>query len=104
MTTAMKERELRAVAKCHICDKGFGHTGLPLFWRVQVTRYGVDADAVRRQDGLTAMLGGHAALAQIMGTDDDMAKPIGDSTTITVCESCATDKSVPVALLVPEEK
>lgn len=98
----MKERELRAVAKCHLCDKPFGHTGLPLFWRVQVTRYGVDAKAVRQQDGLTAMLGGNAGLAQIMGTDADMAKPLANPTTITVCENCATDKLVPVALLVPE--
>ena len=83
----MKERELRAIAKCAICDKPFGHSGLPLFYRVTIERYGVDLSAVKRQDGLGAMLGS-AALAQVMGEDAEMATVI-DSGCLTVCEPCS---------------
>jgi len=95
----MKESALRAAADCAICRQPFGHTGLPLFWRVSIVRYGVDLSAMRRQDGLTAMLGGHARLAQVMGANDDLAKPVGDAVTITVCEDCGTDRKLSIAAL-----
>ncbi len=98
---AMKEKDLRAAAVCHLCGKGFGHTGMPLFWRVTVTRYGVNAAAIRRQDGLAAHLG-NTALAAVMGPDEDMATPICEPTTVTVCEACAIGRLTPVALLIPE--
>lgn len=84
----MREKELREVAKCIECGKAFGHTGLPLFWRVTIERYGVDMQAVNRQQGLTMMLGGNAMLAQFMGADDEMAKLI-TSDSVTLCEECA---------------
>lgn len=88
----MKEKELREISQCAWCKKPFGHTGLPLFWRVTIARYGVDMHAVRRQDGLTALLGGHANLAQVMGPDEEMAKPIMEPVTVTLCETCATEQ------------
>jgi hypothetical protein len=66
----MKEKELREAATCIICGKPFGHTGLPLFWRVTIQRFGVDMGAVKRQTGLTMMLGGNALLASVMGPDE----------------------------------
>lgn len=65
----MKENQLREVAMCAVCGKPFGHTGLPLFWRVTIERFGVDLNAIRRQDGL-AMMMGSSALAQVMGADE----------------------------------
>jgi len=85
----MKETELRKAAECALCHRPFGHTGMPLFWRVQIKRYGVNAAAVQRQQGLTMTLGGHAALAAVMGPNEDMASQIGDATEFTVCEECA---------------
>jgi hypothetical protein len=87
----MKEAELRKHSKCDLCSKGIGHTGLPLFWRVTVERFGVDLNAARRQDGLAQFLGS-SALAQIMGDDADLAKPVMDPKALTVCENCAMDK------------
>jgi hypothetical protein len=84
----MKENELRKHATCSICKKGIGHTGLPLFWTVKLERHGVKLNVVRRQDGLTAMLGGNALLAQVMGTDEDMTQ-LMESVELTVCETCA---------------
>ena len=88
----MKEKELREIAKCAFCGKKFGESRLPLFWRVRVQRYGLKVDAIQRQQGLTMLLGGHAQLAQVMGTDADMAEKISENE-ITVCESCCTART-----------
>ena len=98
----MKEQELREVATCGMWGNNIGRTGMPLFWRVRIERYGLKADALRRQQGLTMMLGGHAALAAIMGPDEDMAEKIS-SKEITVCEDCCTKQTVIAALAEEEE-
>jgi hypothetical protein len=95
----MKEKELRESAICAICNKPFGHTGLPFFWRVTIERYGVDVRKVQQQDGLMAAMLGGSALASIMGTDADLANPVGDAVKITVCETCAIDKPVTIGFL-----
>lgn len=94
----MKESELRQHATCSLCSRKIGHTGVPLFWTATVTRFGLDAQAIQRQIGLGMMLS--PALAGVMGPDEDMAKPVMDPVTITVCESCATMKSLPLAAMV----
>lgn len=94
----MKRAELLQHARCDVCNKGIGESGLPLFWRVTVERFGVDLRAVRRQDGLGQYLGHHGSAA-IMGPDEDMAKPMQDQPgVVTVCETCCTEP-VPIALL-----
>jgi len=92
----MKELELRKVAKCVICGEKIMHAGIPLFWRVRIERYGLKADAIKRQQGLDMMISPH--LAQVMGPDEDMAEKFF-SIEITVCETCASEKSLPVAVL-----
>lgn len=84
----MKEKELREHATCSKCKKSISHTGLPLFWTADFERHGILIDAVKRQDGLTAMLGGNAMLAHAMGTDEEMTQ-LMDSKSITLCETCA---------------
>ena len=84
----MKADELRENAVCKVCGKKFGESGLPLFWRVTVQRYFVDMEAVNRQTGLEMMLG-NVAIADVMGPNEDMAKPVMDAVTVTVCERCA---------------
>lgn len=95
----MRESELRKHANCSMCGKGIGHTRIPLFWRVRIERFGLDAGALTRQQGLTMMLGGSAALAAVMGADEDMAKPVMEPITITLCERCAVDEAQSVATL-----
>lgn len=98
----MKERELREHSTCSLCSKPILHTGLPLFWRVTVERFGIDMAAMRRQTGL-AMTLGSAPLAGVMGPDEDMAKPMMEPVKLTVCESCAVDRALPVAALGAKE-
>lgn len=94
----MKESELRKHSNCSICGNKILASGLPMFWKVTIERFGIDIAAVQRQQGLTMMLGGSAALAMVMGADEDMAKPIVEAVEIVVCETCCT-KSVCVAQL-----
>lgn len=89
----LREQQVREAAICGLCEKPFGSTGLPLFWRVRMVRYGVDMGAVRAQDGLAAMLGGHAGLAQVIGPDRVMARAL-ENVEITVCETCAMERPV----------
>ncbi len=52
----MKEKELRKHATCAMCGNKVLASGLPLFWRVTVERFGVDLKAVSRQQGYSMML------------------------------------------------
>jgi len=97
----MKEEELRKIAKCAMCGKGIGHTKLPLFWRVRIQRYGLKMDALQRQQGLEMFFGGHVAIAQVMGADEDMAEEMS-SIEITLCETCGTEKQTVIAVLAEE--
>jgi len=95
----VKELELRQHATCSLCSKPIGHTGLPMFWVVTVQRHGLNCDALMRQQGLTMQLGGNAALAGVMGPNEDMTTPLMDPAKVTVCETCAVERSLPVAFL-----
>jgi hypothetical protein len=94
----MKEAELRQHARCSLCRNPILSSGLPLFWRVTVERFGLDMQAVRRQDGLGAFLG-HAGLAAVMGPDEDMATPMMPPVVLAVCETCAGQSELPIAVL-----
>lgn len=95
----MKRAELLKHATCNLCGKPVGHTGIPLFWKVTVERFGVDLRAVQRQDALGTFVGSQI-LGAVMGPDEDLAKPMMDKPAIaTVCEACGTGKQTMVAIL-----
>jgi len=102
----MKENELRKHLKCHKCGKLLGESfrengTLPFFWTLKVQRYVIDSGAVSRQQGLTMMLGGHAALAQVIGPNEEMATPVFEKPAeITLCEHCAVSNRVVIIGLV----
>lgn len=96
----MKEKELRAHTTCDLCNKKILAGGMPLFWRVTIERFGIDLQACQRQQGLGLMIG--APLAMVMGPNEDLASPVMEPKVITVCESCACDRGVPVAALAIE--
>lgn len=85
----MRETELRESATCALCGRLIGASGLPLFWRVRIERYGLDLAAVQRQTGLALLLG-NSALALAMGPDEEMTTPLMEPVMLTVCESCGT--------------
>jgi hypothetical protein len=68
------------------------HTNLPMFWRLKLERMGMDAKAIQRRHGMEMMMGGGqagAVLAEIMGPDEEIAKPIVPAQEVLVCEPCA---------------
>ncbi len=88
MPEGMKEKELRERAVCNSCGKKVGACGSPFIWTVKIERHMVDMAPMKRQDGLTAMLGGNAMLANVMGMDEAMTTRISSSDR-TVCDDCA---------------
>ena len=45
------------------------------------------------------MMGGGsvgARLASVMGTDDNLAEPVGEPVTLFVCDSCGSMKAAPI--------
>jgi len=93
----MKENELRECAVCDQCGNKIGYEGNINFYRVTVKSYILNVGAIQRQDGL-AMMMGSSQLANVMGTDEEMAIQI-DEKTITVCADCITE---PVMLTILE--
>lgn len=86
----MKESEIRAAAKCAHCGRLFGESGSLLFYRVKIDRFMVNPGALQRQTGLAQMLGS-AAIAEVMGTNEDMATKLDDGATFTICHLCSSD-------------
>lgn len=64
------------------------HAGNPIFLRISVERFGVDRRAVERAHGMELMMG-NPALANIMGADEDLAKPIDSNKNMLICSVCA---------------
>jgi hypothetical protein len=99
----MKARDIKP---CAICGKGVMHSGVPLFYRVKVESMGVDIAAVKRHSGLEQVFGGGqagAVLADVMGPDPDIAKPIiEDQPAVLVCQTCALEPR-PLLLLLNRE-
>lgn len=94
----MKEDELRKHATCASCGNRIGHTGLPIFWTIEVERLGLDADAMRRNAGL-AMQMGSAVLANVMGPNEEMTVSIMDKVKLTLCEDCSCQPLVIAQLI-----
>lgn len=94
----MKASELRVIAECAACNHPFGNAGVPFFWRVRVERWSVKMNAVQRRSGLDMMLG-NIALADAFDPGEDLAVPVMEPVTITLCEDCAVKEHVIPALV-----
>ncbi len=84
----MKQTDIK---KCCICKNGMMHLEIPVFYTIKIQRHRIETDAVQRQNGLEQMLGGHAQLANIMGMDEDMTKPITEEKELWICDHCANE-------------
>lgn len=72
---------------CSNCGHGVMHEGIPIFYRFRMDTMGVDGNAVRQQHGMEMMMGGNAALAQVMGPDPVIATEV-DTKDIVLCHAC----------------
>jgi hypothetical protein len=92
------------IQPCAICHKGLMHAGIPLFYRIKLQRFGLDKQAIQRQTGLEMMLGRAAALAAVMGPNEDIAQPIDEPRTILICEMCTHENPVLMQAFLIEEQ
>lgn len=90
----MKEKELRELATCAACKRKIGATGIPFFYKVKVSRFGLDAAAMERQSGLEMMMGGCVDLAQALSPNEDLAQEVMEEKTFMICEGCSTERIV----------
>lgn len=75
------------IEKCKLCERGVAAGGI-VFYRVKLEQFGLDHNAIMQQHGLELQLGGHAALAQVMGPDNDLARSLSDEKTVCICGEC----------------
>ncbi len=92
----MKQRDIKP---CLLCGKGVMHSNQLTFYRLRVEHMVCNLPAIRRQAGLEMMMGGNALIANVMGPDEDMAKPVCEPETIVVCQECGMMKDTPVAVM-----
>jgi len=99
----MKQRDLKP---CLLCGKGVMHDNNLAFYRVRIQHLFANVPAINRQIGLQMMMGGNAAIAHVMGPDEDMALPVGDEVDALLCQECALvrEHPIPRILELAEEK
>ena len=81
MASGLKRGDIRP---CAVCGKGLAKGG-PLVYRVTVDRLVLDPRAIQRHAGLEMQIG--AALASVMGTNEDLAVPL-DTSQVVICGDC----------------
>ena len=80
------------IKKCAICKLGMMHSGVPLFYTIKIQHYMMDIGAVKRQHGLETFFGEAAPLAQVMGPNEDLAKPLSKEIEVWICQDCMIEK------------
>lgn len=92
----MKQTEFKP---CAACGKGMMHHGTPQFYRVTVQPHLTNLPAVIRQSGLEQMLGGNATIAFHMGTQEELAVPLGEPVVMLLCQDCGISEQSIAGLL-----
>ena len=98
----LKEDDLLKLGNCQVCGKQQLEGGEISFYKIEITRAGFDARALKRRLGLEMQMG-NAMLARHMGPNEDLAKIIDGPHTVFVHESCAA-KIHHLLELIPESK
>jgi len=78
--------------KCAMCGNGLMHTGIPIFYKLRIEPMGFDSGAIQRTNAIEQYFGGEAgpgiAIANAMGPNEDLAKPLGEPVELLICQPC----------------
>ena len=89
--TPFKQDEIE---NCIACNQGLMHNQGIFFYKVSVEQFVIDCRSIQRQTGLEQMIG-NAAIARVMGTNEDIAKGLSP-TSFLICGDCAMgDQNIP---------
>lgn len=106
MSTAAKDVErarLADMATCDVCGEPHGKDRVITFLRVTVQQAIIDVDALSKTAGLTMMMGGSAALADVfLPHRGEVMLPEELRETHTLCHGCAME--TPVGRLFESER
>ncbi len=91
--TPLKQVDL---SPCIGCNKNVAHANGLLFYRLSFERLAFNVPAIRRQHGLEMMLG-NAAIARVMGPNEDISVAVDVPVHALLCDDCACSK--PIAVL-----
>ena len=96
-----KEDELGGL--CAFCTRPIVRPDYPpLFFRLKLERLCLDAQAVRRRQGLAMLLGSHP-LARVMGPNEDIAKVITGPRDVFIYEPCIMEHA-PMLMVALEQE
>jgi hypothetical protein len=98
MSTDDKAIDVSEIKPCALCKGGVVHSGNPMFYELTMSSVIVDADSVRRLQGLEMMMGGNAAVARALSPSNTVAHRLGEPTRHFICIDCALRESVEPAL------
>lgn len=94
---ALPKLGAEAMSPCVICRRQLLETELPVFFRVEAKRCGLDRREIERHVGLAMTMGGGAAgltLASVLGPRVQPVIVMESITTFNVCHSCALDRGL----------
>lgn len=80
------------IQKCRLCEKGVMHSGQLTFFKLTVEHHAVDLGAIQRLNGLEQMIS--PVLANVMGPDEDLSKPLDRPSTFLLCMECACTRNI----------
>lgn len=101
MTTLHPGIKRDQIRPCGICGQGIARDGSMVFYRLTIEHFVVDHAAVQAQRGLELLLRS-PALAQVMGTDPDLATRAGEPASLLVCGECMFSRSLAEAFEVAD--
>lgn len=82
----MKRRDIKS---CSGCGRSVAHSNGIEFYTLEIDRHLLNYDGIREIHGLETMLGQASPLADVLGTDTDIAEPFPDSRlSIWLCGEC----------------
>jgi hypothetical protein len=96
-----------AMGPCAMCGTQLLGTGLPLFYRLEAQRCGIDAKEVQRHVGLAMTMGGGRgglALASVMGPGVKPVVVMAKPAPFNVCTQCAQNNPLETIFLVAAER
>jgi hypothetical protein len=95
------------MSPCIMCARQLVETGLPLFYRIEAKRCGLDANEIRRHVGLAMAIapgGDGLALAGVLGPKCEPIVVMDAPPAFNVCHECAGKYTLDVIELLASDK